>query len=185
MGRDAVLAGGSRDPAPERSPGQTSKRTTDWVPDVRSPRNAKADRYRDGASKDADASVFDASDPALPGRPASSGPFRRNPEHAPFGAPSPSTGGRKEMGIRANPRAQPTTGADLLWLLNMSTAGQSTPFVPAEAGTQGSHVLMGRLGPRLHGDERGEISARCKAVGAPSPAPERCLHAAVAKSGRP
>src|SRR3954469_10819939 len=84
-----------RNHAPERPPG-TTMRGTEGPASVRRPRNAKADRYRDGASKDADASVFDASDPALPGRPAKSGPFRRNPEHAPFGAPSPSCGGRKK-----------------------------------------------------------------------------------------
>src|SRR5262249_31103472 len=72
----------------------------------------------------------------------------------------PRLGGRKETGIRANPRAQPTTGADLLWLLNMSTAGQATSFVPAQAGTQGSRALMGRLGSPLARGRTGEIGAR-------------------------
>src|SRR4051794_24615529 len=90
-------------------------RGTEGPASVRRPRNAKADRYRDGASKDADASVFDASDPALPGRPASSGPFRRNPEHAPFGAPSPSFGGGKERGITGEPpRPAKNRGRDAL-----------------------------------------------------------------------
>src|SRR4051794_16830646 len=96
-------------------------RGTEGPASVRRPRNAKADRYRDGASKDADASVFDASDPALPGRlkERSSRPFRRNPEHAPFGAPSPSIRGREEReGLRANPRAQQRTGAAMLCTLS-------------------------------------------------------------------
>src|SRR5689334_2793438 len=78
-------------------------RGTDGPASVQRPRNARADRYRDGASKDADAPVFGASDPALPGRPATSGPFRRNPGHAPFGAPSPSFGGRRRRRTTGEP----------------------------------------------------------------------------------
>src|SRR5262249_60161245 len=66
--------------------------------------------YRDGASKDADAPGFGASDPALPGRPEEQSPGRsgvirnmrlsaRHPPHA---------GEGKREGLRANPYAQQT-----------------------------------------------------------------------------
>jgi hypothetical protein len=53
VGRDAVLAGGSRNLAPERPPEQ---RCWGEAPHRRAPRNAKADSYRRGAPRGADAS---------------------------------------------------------------------------------------------------------------------------------
>src|SRR3954453_6926953 len=62
VGRDAVLAGLADTATPPSGRRERTMRGTEGPASVRRPRNAKADRYRDGASKDADASVFDASD---------------------------------------------------------------------------------------------------------------------------
>src|SRR5215467_10964188 len=62
VGRNAVLAGVADTSTPPSGRRGQTPRATDGPAPVRRPRNARADRYRDGASKDADASVFDASD---------------------------------------------------------------------------------------------------------------------------
>src|SRR5262249_1600987 len=117
-GRDAVPAGvddAATSPGGSWGSGSGALRT----PVGPGPVKGQSPGYRGGASKDADASGFDASDPALPGRPAQSGPFRRNPEHAPFGAPSPSGGGRKRKRDDGRiPAPQPTTGAAMLCALS-------------------------------------------------------------------
>ena len=68
VGRDAAPAGVIRNHVPGRLLGHRVRRTK--TPVGPGPVKGQLPGCRDGASKDADASVFDASDPALPGRPA-------------------------------------------------------------------------------------------------------------------
>src|SRR5215470_19008917 len=117
-GRDAVPAGvedTAMSPGGSWGSGSGALRT----PVGPGPVKGQLPGYRDGASKDADASVFDASDSGAsrvarrnPGRSGEIRNMRLSARHP------PRLGGRKREPRRANPRAQQRTGADLLSLFD-------------------------------------------------------------------